>query len=371
LLDPDCDDSVDTIRTLIFQGHNDPLNLDFRGDNFITGYIGNAEGYLWVLCQEEFEVDILNAGDRPLHVIARSLAFQLDNDITCSPSRSWEPALRRLIKLGVPPISTGLGTKVTPLDTLLTSIESQVSSGPIAREWLTLLSSVGVDIEEYISVERGTHTNGFVFPDYPGPELLQIVPRQIIFEERGNRKQLNIEWKWFYDHQSPAHLALTEFSTFGNLLSGESSVWELTWPFIHIEAHKNLYLCRSVEDYKRMLSKLKILEARWTRQAARRQRRSEFIARFIKPSRSERQRRVPGSWVEDHVSVSASWQVTRVSRISGRLFLFTLGVIYFSWRLKVRGLETAAEKELSIVLQSLFLLSVSLYLFVRKGRSYC
>jgi hypothetical protein len=345
--------------------------LDFRGDNFITGYVGNAEGYLWVLCQEEFEIDILNAGDRPLHVIARSLAFQLDNDITCFPSRSWEPVLRRLIKLGISPILTGVGTKVTPLDTLLTSIESQVSSGPIAQEWLTLLSSVGVDIEEYISVERGMHTSGFVCPDYAGPEFRHIVPRQIIFEETGNRKQLNIEWKWFYNPQSPAYLALTEFSTFGNLLSAELNHWELTWPFMHIEAYRNLHPCRSVEAYQRRLSKLKILEARWAKQATRRQHRSELTPRFIRPSKSEIQCRVPGSWVEDHMPVSVSWQMTRVSRISKWLYLFMLSVIYFSWRLEVRGPETALEKELSMVLQSFFLLLLSINLFVRKWRSCC
>ena len=119
LLEPDHNESVDIIRSLIVHGQNDPLHLDFRGDNFITGYMGNADGYMWLLCQEEFELDIVRAGDRPLHVIARSLGAQFNNDVTCIPSRSWEPVLRRLIELGLSPISKYPGIETTPLDTLL------------------------------------------------------------------------------------------------------------------------------------------------------------------------------------------------------------------------------------------------------------
>jgi hypothetical protein len=332
-LDPDGDASVDIIRTLIFQGQNDPLNLDVRGDSFITSYIGNAEGYLWILRQEEFEVDILHAGDRPLHVIARSLGAQLDNDITCTPSRSWEPVLNRLIELGLSPIPKGLKAEGTPLDTLLMSIENQVTSCPIAQEWLSLLASVGVDTEEYFCVERDLHNSRFVSTNFPGLDFAQTVPRRIIFGEAGNTKPLNIEWKWFYTPESPAHLALIEFSSFGNLLLGDYSVWRITWPFIYIDSHKDLPPWRSLEGYQRHLSKLRVLQSRWTRQALRREQRSQRTPRFDKPSRSERRIRVPGSWVEDHGPVSISWQTRQALRTEKWLIIFILFTVYFLLRL--------------------------------------
>jgi hypothetical protein len=297
LLEPDHNESVDIIRSLIVHGQNDPLHLDFRGGNFITGYMGNADGYMWLLCQEEFELDIVRAGDRPLYVIARSLGAQLNNDVTCIPSRSWEPVFRRLIELGLSPISKYPGMETTPLDTPLLSIEDQAASGPVMQEWVSLLVSVGVNIEEYVSVERLIHASGFVSSSVSGPEFSSRVRRQMHFED-----QLKIEWTWHYDVTSTAYAVLTEYSTFGNIFSDGFDNWQVTWPFIHVESYKALVPYRSMKEYQENLLTLEKLEARWARQAARRQYRRERTLFFSKPSRSERWRRIPGSRGEDRLA---------------------------------------------------------------------
>jgi hypothetical protein len=313
---------VDTIRALVVRGQNDPMHQDVWGDSLLTDYLGHSEGYLWLLNQEEFQVDILQAGGRPLHVIAACLACTFALDVTCSPSRKWEPALRRLLQLGISPISKDLGTG-TPLDSLLMCVDHQFESGPVAQEWLSLLSSVGVDIEDYVSVEKRLHISGLV--QHYSPFWHQTVLRNIIFEETGIPTQQSIRWVWLYGHESPADLVLTEFLTFSELFHQHTGNWQCTWPFIYVEAHKALGVGSSSltkENIRRNA------EVRWERQAARRQRRTELSSGFVKISRSEKRLRLPGSLVEDRMPNSLTGQRRRsILGILWWFYLFAMGIL--------------------------------------------
>jgi len=132
----------------------------------------------------------------------------------------------------------------------------------------------------------------------------------------------------FYHPEDPACLVLTEFSAFGDTAIFIFQAWEDNWPFFHTKIVTGLLYKLSKEEKAEIESKNAILEARWARQAARRQRRSEYSPLFKKPSRSERRLRVPGAWVEDHLPISFKWPRIRMLRLPWWLYLFTLGVTF-------------------------------------------
>jgi hypothetical protein len=326
------------------RGQSDPMDVDRHGINFLTGYYGTSSGHLWLLNQEEFENDILQCGNLAIHAIAHTFANPFIDKIS-SPPESWGSSLRKLLHAGVA-LSPSVPEMGTPLDTLLMSITYQVDSGLVAQEWLSLLSSVGVDIEIYVMRERYLHPSGFVHRVYPTwlqrtPD--EEIPRRLIFEEMGSPRQHRIRWEWFYGPESPAHLALSEFSSFGDLFHWSSRDFQLNWPFIYLEVHKDLgggLTLGTKECGRNYLSKMKILQARWARQAARRHSRSRIRSWVGKPSRTERRLQVPGSWVEDHMPPSSSRQQTYVFNNSWWRYLFIMG---FAFLISRAGLPLREE----------------------------
>jgi hypothetical protein len=313
---------VNIIRTLIVQGQSDPMDLDGSGCCLLHDYYGNSDGYLFILNQEEFPIDVKQTGDVPFHVIAEGFArsFRLGD---VSPQKSWEPVLRRALQLGLSLIPKVPGTKTT-LDSLFGFTDISQDDALLAQEWLSLLTSVGVDVDDYIREEKRIHSSRFLRPKYESAPK-----RRLIFEETSNPKRQSIRWKWFYHPEDPASDVLTEFSAFGDIPTWVIQPWQDTWPFFGSETIKGrVYKSWSEEERSEVKSKKAILEARWATQAARRQRRSEYSPRFKKPSRSERRLRVPGAWVEDHLTISFKWPRIRILRFPWWLYLFTLGVAF-------------------------------------------
>jgi hypothetical protein len=219
---------IDKIRALINHGQNDPTEEDDWGRSFLTGYFGMSEPYVWVLNQEEFQIDILQAGHLPFYTIVKSFASLClyHYERTNFQSHGWELAVQRLLHLGVPLLPLIPGT-ITPLDVLLDNTQCAVDSSPLADAWLFLLASAGVDIEEYVAREKSLHPSGFVNPRRPE----QSVRKRLIFEE-GESTCQRIRWEWYYDVESPAHLALNEFSGFGYHFCDCIGYWEFNWPFV-------------------------------------------------------------------------------------------------------------------------------------------
>jgi hypothetical protein len=311
---------VDTMRTLITQGQNDPMELDKHGCYFLDLYWGNSDGYLLALNQEEFPIDVKQTRDGPVHVIAKCFAycFRLDD---VSFQKTWEPVLQRALQLGLSLTPKVPGTETT-LDSLFWFDSSQ-DSVLLAQEWLSLLASVGVDVDDYIVEEKRARDSGFLLSRYKF-----AAERRLIFEETGSPRRQSIRWEWFYSPEDPAYLVLTEFSAFGDIPQW-AWAWQTNWPFFCIETIKGLLReSWSEEERSETESKLAILKARWARQAVRRQRRSEYSPRFKKPSRSERRLRVPGAWVEDDLPISFKWPRIRILRFPWWLYLFTLGVAF-------------------------------------------
>jgi hypothetical protein len=314
--------SVDVIRTLITQGQNDPMDLDKDGRCFLDLYWGDCEGYLIALNQEEFLIDIRQTKVFPLCVIAQCLAYSFLVDAD-SRQKSWEPALRRALQLSPSLTPNVPGTK-TALDSLFLYYYTRQDSTLLAQDWLSLLASVGVNVDEYIREEKRIHNSGLLYRGLKyGPE------RRLIFEQEGSSKKHSIRWEWFYSPEDPACLVLTEFSAFGDIFHWAAWAWQTKWPFFYIETIKDLvHESWSEEERSEIKSKWAILKARWARQAARRQRRSEYSPRFKKPSRSERRLRVPGAWVEDHLPISFKWPRIHILRFPWWLYLFTIGVAF-------------------------------------------
>jgi hypothetical protein len=323
---------INTIRVLVSHGQNDPTEQDDFGESFLTTYHGGCEPYLWVSKQEEFQFDIVQAGILPFHSVASSFASLFLFEGPNFQSDGWESVVRRLLHLGSP-LSPLIPGTVTPLDELLDYTDYAVDSGPLADEWLSLLASVSVDIEEYIAREKGLHTSGFVHSPKDEQEQEEWVRKRLIFE-KGESKCQRIRWEWYYDVESPAHLALNEFSEFGSRFLYPGLDWAYHWPFRLAEEHKNLRYPPPSSTKERELydSKMATLEARWTRQAFRRYQRSQYSPRQIKPSRSEKRCRVPGAWVEDPFQTPYTFRHRRRSSVPWWLYLLALAIAFLTSR---------------------------------------
>lgn len=313
---------VDAVRTLITQGQNDPMDLDKYGESVLDLYCGSGDGYLLLLNQEEFPIDIKQTKDFSLRVIAECFAhsFNYEGDVHLW---SWEPALRRALQLGLS-LTPNIPGPGTIIDSLFMYDHSQADTVLLGQEWLSLLASVGVDVDDYIREEKWIHDSGLLYPTY-----MSAPERRLIFEEMGSPNRQSIRWEWYYSLEGPAYDVLTEFSAFGDIPIWTLLDWRYKWPFFDIENIKGLVSrSQTKEEIAEINSKEAILHARWARQAARRQRRSEYSPRFKKPSRSERRIRVPGAWVEDDLPISFKRPRIRILRFPWWLYLFTLGVAF-------------------------------------------
>jgi hypothetical protein len=322
---------IDTIRLLVNHGRNDPTEEDDDGMSFLSEYTGMSEPYIWVLKQEEFQIDILQTGTLPFHSVARSFARTWEE--TSPQSHSWQIAVQMLLHLGVPLSPLMPGTVVTLLDVLFEYDGWAVNSGPLADAWLSLLVSAGADIEEYVSREKYLHPSGFVHSTYPNNRQEEWPRKRLIFE-KGDSKCQRIRWEWVWSVESPAHLILNEFSALGYPLPFILPGWEYNWPFIFSEAHKNLGYPppTSTKEQEFYDSKMATLEARWARQAFRRFQRSQYSPRQIKPSRSEKRCRVPGAWVEDPFQTPYTFRYRRRSSLQWWLYVLALAVAFLASR---------------------------------------
>jgi hypothetical protein len=322
----DSNASVDAIKFLITKGKNDPMDLDKYGYCLFNGYVGNSDGYLFILNQDEFPVYVNQAGISPLHNIAKCFGYSFShNDDLQKRLKSWEPVLRRALQLGIPLTENVPGTE-TALDSLFLYNNNQADSVLLAQEWLLLLSSVGVDIDDYIREEKPMHDSGLLYWECGGGRK-----RRLIFEEEGSSKKQSIRWEWFYSPEDPAYHVLAEYSAFNDTHIWLEKHWKSMWPFFDVKTIKGLiHKSYSNEEIAEIDSKWAILEARWARQAARRQRRSEYSPRFKKPSRSERRLRVPGAWIKDDLPISFRWprRRRRIFLLPWWMYLFTLGVAF-------------------------------------------
>jgi hypothetical protein len=286
------------------------MDVDEYGTCFLNCDLVNSNVYLWILNQEIFPIDLKQLRGCASHVIARSFALSYYDGV--SSQKPWEPVLRKALQLGLCLTPKSPGTNTT-LEYLFCFNGSQESFF-LAQEWLSLLASVGLHVDDYIREEKRIHDSGFLLPKYKSAR-----ERRLIFEETGSPTRQSIRWEWFYHHEDPAYHVLAEFSAFGDIHPRLPSVWQDKWPFFDIETLKT----RSEIEAKRT-----ILQARWAKQAARRQRRSEYSPCFKKPSKSERRIRVPGAWVEDDLPISFKWPRIRILRFPWWLYLFTLGVAF-------------------------------------------
>jgi hypothetical protein len=128
------DGHVDIMRTLIIKGQNDPMDLDKYGMSVLDWYCGSGDGYLLLLNQEEFPIDIKQTRDPPLRVIARCFAYSFYHKGEFY-LKSWEPALRRALQLGLS-LTPKVPGKKTALDSLFYYDSSQ-DSLLLAYEWLS------------------------------------------------------------------------------------------------------------------------------------------------------------------------------------------------------------------------------------------
>lgn len=247
---PPTNDCVDALRTLALS--QDYLSAEDISHLYFM-YQGFPKGAELMLNLDFFYIDSSEADNTKLK--SPFLATALRESVQCP---GWEPIIRRLLRQGVNPntpisvrrkcepdyehylrkFSCKLPLFSTPLDELFHATHDPSESQRQSKRWLGILDEEGIDVMEYIKIERALHASQAHFTWSTlgrriGEAKTNNLPRQLKYEL--GRNPPAVYWEWWINPKSPALLVLEEFkwmtafqSTTYSLLNDPRTFF---WPF--------------------------------------------------------------------------------------------------------------------------------------------
>ena len=237
-------DLLDTLRLLAHSQNGTPLSDVSR---FLQYYSGPPDGVELVVSQEAIQLELSHAESDPdvYHPLATAVrAFGHGRG-------EWVSLIRRLLRRGadvhsfVPKMryeyqqykAVGVGYPCqlpkyhTALDELFMYCAIPCDAEVIGKKWLSLLSSEGYDVLQYLHREKDLHG----FPPWTCPSDLSYdytTPRQLIFELGASP---SVSWEWYINPESPAALVRWEFRGVSlsqhTYLENHRFYWQRFWPF--------------------------------------------------------------------------------------------------------------------------------------------
>lgn len=290
---------VDTIRALVRHGQCDPTVSNSFGYDFLKSGICGTEGYVWVINQEEWEIDILEERSKWYQRITCIIGWQFAYEERFLGD-DWTAVVRRLHKLGLSPSPKDIGTR-TPLDSLFDCVHEESDSHLLADKWLFTLSSAGVDVESYLHSEELLHGSGFLHEQLGCSDGVTGIQRRLIFKKLEGSNEKSVFWEWAYKDEGPASLVLTEFRLMCIPRFWDFSTdWTEYWPFLSIDWRNYQWKTHFGKEELSLQRRRKAnAEKRWLARANKRCQRIYRTPRPSKLSRLSRQHRIPGAWVQD------------------------------------------------------------------------
>ncbi|KAI9794722.1 MAG: hypothetical protein M1833_007379 [Piccolia ochrophora] len=159
--------------------------------------------------------------------------------------------------------------------------DDPMASQDLAKEWLDILSSMGVDPQRYLRHERDLYLEVSLLRNVYDRNRLLIFS----FEEPPT-----VRWEWYTDPDGAAYMVLEEFKNFGpdshNLFDPN---FQHDWPYRYLIWHlweKNGYPSRTGKQ------EAKLVEERFERREQKKATKLRKAQGFGKPLR------IPGAWVE-------------------------------------------------------------------------
>lgn len=202
--------------------------------------------------------------------------------------------VRRMLAEGADLHATVGQPGVTPLRYLMLSTDSTYESQSMGDDWLRLLASVGVNVQDYLGKEEQIqHELG----NPPGTDSYRR--RVLKFDLIGTPRVWSEFWS---DPQGPAHLVIEEYKNFphpGEFLIGdlyEDSELE-QWPFGRVYGHRRVHLnrpAREIETDKFVSDEVAValIQNRFYRRLDRKAARKHRLEQKAKTAS------VPGAWVD-------------------------------------------------------------------------
>lgn len=149
-------------------------------------------------------------------------------------SNGWKKAIQHLIALGAD-LRKGSRRSGMLLEDIMNFADGSWKSSRLGDEWLDTLKRAGVDVAEYLKVERFLHSNDRI--PYPAMEphpKFDYRMRHLIFSDEGP----GISWDWYIDPEGSAYDVLEEFKNFGPSRHEPCYDWKYpeqieNWPFIY------------------------------------------------------------------------------------------------------------------------------------------
>jgi hypothetical protein len=222
----------------------------------------------------------------------------------------WKESIYRLLAL-MPDLHTSkMMTGGTILDQIFDIAESPFESQEVGEEWLSLLEGVGIEVEDYLRIERGYQyelgsvpilTPGYGFAlsndmhQYGFDVSNASRYHYVMFSESRPR----ISWDWYIDPHSGAVDVLYEFRHFGPVNHEPRQDYHCperlaNWPYFY---PRWLSCCHTVTKYTSKETKnslVELFETRFERRWLKK------VEKFHRGKRSENGKapKVPGAWID-------------------------------------------------------------------------
>ena len=237
---------IDILRLLIPKG--DDISKNDRSA-FFEMYNGPVEGLELMLSPEFSHVSILHDDDDDDNDQAHFPPLATALRIYGADMEQGECLLRKLVREGadlhatIPvyryglPWSSGfwnydypVSNINTPLDELFSQTDTPFEAKDVAKGWLHILWSEGIDVLAYLEAEISLHPLPTVLTYRSRIHWIPCTPRQLVFELGGKP---SVVWDWYIDPESSAALLRNDFAQIASIpcFDGHDDSWDEFWPF--------------------------------------------------------------------------------------------------------------------------------------------
>jgi hypothetical protein len=213
----------------------------------------------------------------------------------------WEKTIHHLLDLGPNLHVNRMVVGGTILDQIMDIVQSSFESQEVCEEWLLVLESFGLDIEEYLKTERLYQYEGSVAKTVPHMGSFLIMNehryRYTIFSKHSPR----VSWDWAIDPEGHAAEVSHEFRNLGPVSHEPFRDYQypemmFNWPYFYPKWQSLRRAFNHYTNTQEVRSSCRIsiavfekrFERRWVKRAEKLQR-----AQGIKKGP-----RVPGAWID-------------------------------------------------------------------------
>jgi hypothetical protein len=215
---------------------------------------------------------------------------------------AWRESIHRLLALGADLHCSYEWGGGTVLDQILDLVECPFESRELGENWLSILEDFGLDVREYLKLERLHQREWKSIPILLPHLSIEAVqernnPRRfIIFSDDYPR----ISWDWYIDPEGHAFEVLQEFSNLGSIDHEPTDDYRypeimLNWPYFYARWEnlpRVVYWQMYTEEMSQLTTLIKVFENRFER------RRLKKMKKLRNAQGIGEKLKMPGAWID-------------------------------------------------------------------------